>query len=440
MGWGIGKNHRDAIMASCRAMERQRGGRRYLNTHGVVERQLSGTKSTSHIIWPGSGHRAVGDAPALIRSKATGLIIPYAHDAHLMAKVSARPPIGRSAVQVATSVITDMQESKPAEIDIFFDLANVAAYPKQRAAVAVERAARGNASAAKLTTILRQFACVSVAEVLMLDPNHLPLLESRLIDWAAVFNIPAIKPWAWRVFQNALVIAAVRRLTTAAADPTLIVRIWCTDGKTMYTIAKDRVSTETVHLEVDFGEADLRVFYSAAQASIAGAAVVVHSIDTDFLLMAVSAAWFSPLTTVLLRLKHDVYNLRDCTAAAGPDQIDRLNRAYWMMSLGSDYSNTLTNNGYLSKGLCSLITSTTTGPYTRSGLNVQFSMASAKQVLSGIKRCKKKTPPAKELDESLLDMHFCVQYYGFMFDKQLQPPCPPLSKVGETPAPFLIAM
>lgn len=436
MGWGIGKNHRDVITASYRAMERQRGGRRYTNTNGVVERQVAGSKSTSRVIWPNKGHRVVGDAPALIRSKATGLIVPYAHDAHLMAKVTTRQPIGRSAVQVATSVVTDLLESKPGQVDIFFDLADGTKYPAQRAAVAVERAARGGTTAAKLAIILQQFACTSVAEVLTLDPNHLPLLESRLIDWAAVFNIPAIKPWAWRVFQAALTVAAVRKLKSVA-DP-VVVRVWCTDGTTVYSITSDCVTTKTVHPEFDFGEADLRVFYCAAQASIAGAHVVIQSIDTDFILMATAAAWFSPVTTVLLRLKHDVYDVRDCIAAAGPDQIDRLNRAYWMMSLGSDYSNTLTNNGYMSKGLCSLITSTTKGPYTASESGVSFTVADAKRVLSSINRVKKTKPPAKQLDESLLDMHFCVQYYGFMFDKHT--PCPQLYNVGETPAPFSITL
>jgi len=416
MGLGIPKTKRDVVMANARALEKQRGGRRFAAADGVVRRQLAESPSVRHIVWPGAGHHAIGDAPALIRSNATGLIIPFVHDTLLCPANTARTAMGRSAVQVSTSVLTHMLESNPLFVDIYFDLANRQRYPPQREAVAVQRQARCKSDNSVIATLVKQFNCASVTDVIALDVGHMPLLESKFIDWAAVFNVPALKSWAWLVFQNALRVAAVRAIAKLKHN-NVTCRIWCTDGATLHTITKASSATSIVHPETDFGEADLRVFFSAAQASINGAHVVIHTIDTDFMVMALAAVWFLPVTTVLLRLKLDVYNVRDIINLAGTTKTDRLNAAFWMLSLGSDYSNPLTNNGFMSKELCSFITSNCNGPYTLTSSTVAtFTAAHALEILRSAKRVNKKKAPPKELIVTLHDMHFCVQYYGFLFD------------------------
>lgn len=412
MGWGIDKSKRDIVTANARALERTPGGRRYANVHGQLSRQLPQAKSTRHIVWPAAGHRAFGDAPALIRSNATGLMIQYSHDRHMAGTGVPRTAAGRSAIQVATSVLNGMLESSPGQVDVFFDLADAAAFPPQRAEVAAKRGAQNQMPAEKVAALVAQFRCASVKDVVALDPAHLPLLETRNIDWAAVFNVRTLKPWAWLVYQNALKVVAVRK---AATVDDLVVRIWCTDGSTQHAVTKRGVKTSVVHLEYDYGEADLRVFFAAANAAIAGANVVVHSIDTDFFTLAMAATWFEPATTVMLKLKHDVYNLRDFIGDR--NTVERLNAAFWMVSFGSDYSNSLTNNGYLTKGLCSLLQDPVgAGPYAVADNHMVFKAADALGVLAGLKRHKKTKPPPKTLEQSLLDMHFCVCYYGFHFD------------------------
>ena len=414
MGLGIPKAHRDLVTASSRALEATRSGRRYKTQTKTISRQQISGSNIRNIIWPKAGHRAGGDAPALIRSNVIKMQTPFSDDVHLTGRVNPAPKVGRSACQIAQSVFNTLNESKPGEIDIFFDLADSSQYPPQRALVAAKRNAKPVASSA-ITTVLEQLGCTSVLQAEALDTDHVPLLMSRLIDWAVVFSIPALKPFAWRVFQSALK-TTIAKITLKKGCAPLTVRIWCTDGITCHTLTTTSIKT-TISAKplFDFGEADLRVFNCAARANILGQEVVVHSIDTDFFVMAIASVWFTPNAAFLLRMKTDVYDVRELIKIAG-DKTARLNMAFWLLAFGCDYSNSLTNNGHLSKTLLHLVQNERRGPYADKDSTATFNVADAHVILDTLKRTKKTKAPPKSIETTLNDMHFCVRYYGFLFD------------------------
>lgn len=406
MGWKANKANRQLILASGRAFE-----------HGVtcvnkrhprsehVARQSSG--SNANIVWPEGESAAVGDWPAVVRA-----LIPKASekaDSSLFCKSVSN--ITRSALKV-------LMASSPTRVEIFFDRRDSSAFPPQRAAVAAERYS-SDPDPDVLAELLRQLNCDTLDDVEGLDPEHRGYRESSNIDWSSMFTIPRLKQWAWKVFVASVVDECVQ--ATAKGDEWAegcIFHVWCPDGKTCFAIS-DGIYTIKKKKCDPFGEADLRSFYCAARISQKSRVpVVLHTIDTDLLLCAMSATWFCPEQPFLISLKAETYNVNDMIhKLSNGNAVIRLNFAFWMFLFGCDYIKPLTNFGFYSKSFVEILKSRVQEPYTevKPG-KIEFSLEKALKVLSFQKRAKKKEKPEKTLESTLLDMDFCLRYYGLMFD------------------------
>tara|TARA_B100000795_G_C22771552_1_gene428110 strand:- start:72 stop:1334 length:1263 start_codon:yes stop_codon:yes gene_type:complete len=351
--------------------------------------QSSSSTQTSRSIFGGSPHRSIVDAPALIRSNAVR---------------------GRSALDIARSVLNAASVTRPTEMHIYFDLEDRVMYPPQRDIVQAIRYP-GAPPPALTAEFCKLMNCQTIHDLYLADIYHLPTLKNASIDWVSAFSSTELKPFAWRVFAAALRASAIERAGTTQSPQ---FKIFCADGKTTHCVSNTGIaSTLLKKLEPDFGEADLRVFYDAAMANMDGRKTIIHSIDTDFLLMTIASAWFVPREPFYIALKHSAFDGCKVLKLIGAgDTVRRLNAAFWCMAAGTDYSNPLTNNGYYTKCLVQLMADPPQGPFVLSAKAAVFKPTLVKPILARIKCRKMKKTPLKTLSDTVSDMLFCVKYYG----------------------------
>ena len=353
------------------------------------------TQVLNAVKWPAALHSKV-DVPAISRSKVIA---------------------GASMMNVAQSTLRVANMGKPVTVDLFFDLADRKRYPKQREAVQRKRAVTMPYD--KVVEMMQMVGKTTLAQLADIDGTQLPLLKANAFPWHEAFAIPEFKALAWRALAEALRVCAVNE-----ESPTTY-NIHCADGKTTHTIVGGVCTTCVVPKpEPTFGEADLRVMQNATMANRAGKNVVVHTIDTDFLAMAVCAAWHTPEEGMfLIALKTAVYNVALLLKCIGGSRsaCNRLNAGFWMFGMGSDYSLPLTHNGYYRKDIVPRIKDERGGPFQELDGNIRFVVEHAVSVLRTQKcRTLTKRKPTKTVAQTAMDMYFCCMYYGRYFKPAIE--------------------
>ena len=230
-----------------------------------------------------------------------------------------------------------------------------------------------------------------------------------------------LKRFVFKVFGVALQHAAMTLFASGELRACDGVNVW---SQTLQHVKITATSVVTVPANNTkfalFGEGDLRCFASAVARFVCNVPVVMHSIDTDFILMILcAAAWLPTIPTYMITLSDTVYNgNRIMKRFAGSSATDKLNSAFWAMAFGTDYSNPLTNNGYFNNGLKTLMNASVHCRRPITVLNdtqACFDLKQALFVLKDLKCSLGKKVPKDNVKTTLLKMLFCLQYYGLMF-------------------------
>ena len=353
--------------------------------------------------WPVSEHVAVLDAAAAIRRHAFK---------------------GSSALRVCMGVINLGMTSKPAELQIFFDRLERAAYPPQRAELHRQRYAGKELSYSATAEILERLNCT--LEGLETLPILRPLLLRVDLDWVNMFMNKDLKAFAFRMFAVGFKHAAMAMFADGKLDSQATIKVMSPATNAVCTLTKNRVlsATRPMPLRHAFGEGDLRCYAAALKATVKDKReVVIHSIDTDFLLMTLCASvWLEDpdsLPEAYIVLTSDVYVSSMLYRQFRPVVMeDRMNTAFWAMAFGTDYSRPLTNNGYYSAGLQTLMDPRVHGRQPITVIDATtaiFKYDRAMGVLSKLRCHKTKKQPPDSTKTTLLKMMFCLEYYGLMF-------------------------
>jgi hypothetical protein len=174
-----------------------------------------------------------------------------------------------------------------------------------------------------------------------------------------------------------------------------------------------------------FGEADLQCLYAAFAASKKGKPVIVATIDTDYHFM-LAASQFTPVHPFVLDLPSGRVCGRLLAAKfGGASAAARLNAAFWMLTLGCDYSDPFSRLGIWNRSLIERIMQSadnTNANVFRQVIQLKeggwtFDHNHALRQLSHMMTRKKtsmlsKRTPAKAVQEAL----FCLRYYSFSFE------------------------
>lgn len=321
--------------------------------------------------------------------------------------------------------------SRPTSLSILFDLLDRDAYPPQRAQLHHERYAGKELSFADTTAVMQQLNC-TLSELQTMCITR-PLLQRVDLDWTKLFMSKELKAFAFRLFAVGFKHAAMAMFCSGKLPAGVVVKVMSPVADEVSTLSKGNVQSgkAAVPLANLFGEGDLRCFGTALrEAASSKAPVVVHSIDTDFLLMAVcTSVWLPVVPEMFIVLTADVYLASKLHAQFKPLTVeDKLNTAFWAMAFGTDYSKPLTNNGFKSADIKTLMDPQVHARQPITVLDDTTAVFSMKQALRTLKRFRisKKTGP-DSVETTLLKMMFCLEYYGLMFvGNGLFPPTPRL--------------
>lgn len=400
MGWGLCKKKREEWLGPCTLQPKK--ATKVAGRRGLAKRmkspKLTRVTKNAQVEWPQGKHTVIVDVAAAARS--------VVHAGETSAMIIAKHVHTRATVDNPTSVV------------FVFDSFVSKAYPPQRAALHETRYAGKHLDYDAVAGICKLLNIDTPKDVHALDLVSRPLLSRMDLPWQQLFLNKDFKQFAFRLIATALRYTAVdRRTAVDICLPSATHR--CVVDGTGATHVQKEVGTE-------FGEGDLRVWHVGLSAMKRGENVDVHSIDTDFLLMVMASVHLAPPTSKLVvTLKSGRYDGRKLIRMLlGPDASlqHRLNRAFWAMAFGTDYSNPLTHNGYYTKGLMTLLQpDSTANPLTVSadGKSATFCLREALRNLGTLKsNAKKQAVVGKGKDSvttTLKKMLFCLQYYGLMF-------------------------
>lgn len=343
----------------------------------------------------------------------------------------------QSAIDVAKSMLVLCTQSGPRSIEIFFDSDDQAAYPAQRATVHAERYPASNQMPVEeMNALAVKFGATSIVELATASADRLPLRNNRKIDWQKCFGCPPLKAFLWRILFEATRHVAVQRLANGELEECTI-QIHAPNG----TIATIGAEPDFPVAARRFGEGDLQTFNAARVHADNGQPVIIYSIDTDFLLMTMATITFTPTAPFIVHLKSGVTDGgKLIERLGGKYQKTRLNNIFWLLSLGCDYAEPMTKQGYYTKGLLTLVGGAPQSMAPALSLvkdTVTLDVASAEAILTSIKRREQSKSTAEHaakrhrarppLEESLAELLFCLRYYGFMFPPDGDP-YPPASK------------
>lgn len=391
MGLGLTPTDREKCFSAGKAASKSRAGKKG-RPEIHAKKPTTQAQVLANVKLPKTDLHAFVDVNAIGRSKAVA---------------------GVSMMTIARNTLSVPRTGKPKNISLFFDLADRSRYPPQRADVHNQRAV--DMPYHRVHAMLKAFGKTELSDLETIDVTHLPLLTSDAVPWLDAFLVPECKALAWRALAEAIRVCAVND------DSGTAYAIHTADGVTRHAVVGGKCTTTVAASSSQFGEADLSVMQAATVANQKGENVIVHTIDTDYLAMGVCAAWHTPPSKAvfLIALKSAVYNVASLVRCVLGDksECDRLNAGFWMFGMGGDYVNPLTNNGYYRKGLVPFIKEERTGPFEEREGKVFFVLANAVNALRKLpRRIQKKRVPKKTLECTLMDMYFCVMYYGRYFD------------------------
>jgi len=422
MGWGIAKDAREKHLSGCHALKRQlvSAGKSMQTPKKKIARdiihdatacltlkqkpkpkqqqkQKQEQAEASNCQFPTELHSAVVDAAAAFRRVAF---------------------TGCSALRAATSVLKTANISKPQKISVLFDLSDGCAYPPQRAELHRQRYAGKHLAYDDAVAIFKKLRCKK--EDILTYPITRPLLLRTDLDWNLLFMDKQLKRFVFKIFAAALKHAAVGMFATHDIVSDGEVHVWTQTKEHTCITASTIKSVPATTLFSMFGEGDLRCYASVLQMLLHGTPVVLHSIDTDFLLMVLCAApWLPTIPKYMITLSDTVYDgNKILTRFMGKSETDKINSAYWALAFGTDYSNPLTNNGYFNKEIIQLMNPAThcRRPITiLNDTDACFDLKKALFVLKPLRCSLGKKVPKDSLQTTLVKMLFCLQYYGLMF-------------------------
>lgn len=446
MGWGINKTMREMVLADCHTLKKDfKQSAAKCSKGSKKSKVLSLTSASAREIIK----HATDAIPALYSSKGGGSAKPMASKVSTVQSTlkptskNVYPPSdhwsildaaaafrrlafkGCSAVQAATSVLKLANTSNALNIVVMFDLGTSESFPPQRAELHKRRYAGKSLAYDDAVDIFRLLRCSK--EDLPKYPLTRPLLTRSDLDWNLLFMDKELKLFTFNVFATALQHAASTLFESGALLPDASVVVWG-PNQSCTTITKKALKREArpvkdLPLYCAFGEGDLRCYGKVLSSLFkAKKSVVVHSIDTDFLLMTLAAnAWMPALAEgqqFHIVLSESVYNGNGLLRLFNPvNESDKLNTAFWAMGFGTDYCNPLTTNGYFNNDVKKLLypKGHCRKPITiLSDTEARFSLTQALLALKPFK-CNAKKCLKDCLQTTLLKMLFCLQYYGLMF-------------------------
>lgn len=335
----------------------------------------------------------------------------------------------QSPLDIANGLIRQLKPMKPALAEFFCDKADPSAHPPERRTLAMARAARVTAPTSEEIYAVMQAYGVQGGPTQMgqTDVSHMPFLTNRNTNWSLLFSNPNTKQLAWKLIVTALEHAYLTEFAAEGAH-TYPVRIYCPDGVTVLSVGHSDIPLAAL----PYGEADLQFYKAARVASEAGKECICVTIDTDAFLMHV-AGGFTPERAFILDLPSGRVCGRLLAAAfGGTDPEVRLNAAFWMLTLGCDYSVPFTRFGLWNKSLVEKIHAA----MHRNGTAQVISVDAAKgewtfdcreaQLQIGQMPTRNVTSLkcVHTLKQGVQDALFCLRYYSFSFDAD-GPPYPP---------------
>lgn len=349
-----------------------------------------------------------------------------------------------SAYDIAKSMLNKVAKSNPASVQIFFDSNDPSAFPPQRAQVHAERypdAKQLNMSA--INAIATKFGAVAGTDLPATSADLLPLRTYRGWPWQTCWGCPVLKTFVWRIFVAALRHAAIEKKANGGLK-SISIQIYGPDGNVI-TLGDEAGSL--IECPRRFGEADLQTFDAARVHANAGKAVIIYSIDTDFLLMTMAAAPFIPTEPFIIHLKTSITDGAKLIATVGgADVVTRLNTVFWLLGLGCDYADPLTKQGFYTRDIVDICKGLGAGLVPAIGVVagiVTLDLASTTKILGTLKRRADPTGvPGKRQrirapqNTALGDLLFCLRYYGFMFPEHGDP-YPPASNTYLTSRPSM---
>ena len=358
-------------------------------------------------------------------------------DANAVFRCNAVGP--QSAHQIVSRVFSHITSSDECKRIVFvFDSNASADFPEQRAKVHLQRYPPGPPShPEEIKRMLTKFGAKDEADLESTSAAFLSWITARDINWAVCFKCKPLKMFVWRLLTMAVRHVAVE--LTALGKLNCPVVIYSSTMAKIHVIAKH--DCDPVPQPVRYmGEADPQIFVFAKESSANGDAVVIHSIDTDFILLAIGAIMFVPSALFLIRLKEGVTDVSALVQKFGGDcATARLNAFFWFLALGADYCKSLSTQGYATKALVELgVTNGNAQTWMEAGARAPnqvfavetvgdkctctFSMRRLYEILDQLRRRKEpatkvRAPFVMAINEIL----FCVAYYGLMFDERIQP-------------------
>jgi hypothetical protein len=340
----------------------------------------------------------------------------------------------QSAHQIVSRVIKQIITLDDCKRIVFvFDSDNPADFPEQRAQVHLQRYPPGPPShPEEIKRMLAKFGAKEEADLASTSAAFLPWIMARDINWTVCFKCKPLKMFIWRLLTMAVRHVAVE--LTGLGKLHCPVVIYSSTMSKIHVIAKHDCVPEPPPPSRYMGEADPQVFLFAKEASANGDPVVIHSIDTDELLLAIGAIMFIPSAPFLIRLKEGVTDVGALVQQFGGDcPTARLNSFFWFVALGADYCKSLTTQGYATKALVELGVTNGSGgeglldrvfavQIVDDVCTCTFNMNRLQGILSQLRRRKESATKVRApLAMAINDVLFCVAYYGLMFDERVQP-------------------
>lgn len=256
----------------------------------------------------------------------------------------------------------------------------------------------------------------ATAEVKKFTPRT-PLVWNRL--WASAEG----KAMGWQMLYTALIVACHRNATD---DHTCIMWLRGAPFVWPYTSEpeKHRALAETARAVCanTYGEADQRICEAARiiAGGAPGGAMLVQTIDTDFLLQALCTPAWGGVATLHLQLKNETVDLAGMCSRFGGGAAARINAAFWCMACGGvDYCRGLTRFGYKTSDLLACAEPGAAPPVVDAGEGcVALRTKTLLGHLSTLSRRRMKRVTVDDFSGEVNDMMFCIALFAGMSSKR----------------------
>lgn len=413
MGWAIPAGYRTQILKSAAVYQKQIEKPSKQKKKGKAARAL--TLASSAAAASKQAATPVNDAMPVLESAARQPVSIVDGNALVRSKVVS----GVSALTIAQATMRTALQNNPSSLIVSFD--TFSNHSLMRAEVQKKRQQRTAMHITEKTRFLKNLACSTAEDLWRINVSHLPLLRNANVDWQVAFAFSDTKKWAVTVFETALRHIAVEAVALKKRQAPNVT-IFCSDGTTQHTVTSIGVYSK-VQSNYRPQEGDLDSFSHAMQQDTH---VMLHTIDTDLVLLPFANALAKPTHDVWICLKNEAYDFSKLVGQMTDGSIvGRLNVAFWMMALGTDYNASLTTVGYYTKDLLGIVQSKPNKPFSVSGTDGYLFTIKDAMAMLPTKVCKPKNI-TKDIHNLLKQIAYSVQYYGRWWDPETHPCGPDL--------------